>query len=81
MPNNTCFIFIAGHEDIFRPNNTGDRIIPADVMDGLRPAGVGSSSDETFQTFAAPRDLCSINLPRNHNQRHLQGLFGLKQKI
>lgn len=79
MPNNTWFIFIAGDEDIFRANNTGDRIIPADVADGFRPTGFGSSSHETFQIFAAPRELCNINLPRNHNQRHPQGLFGLKK--
>ena len=81
MPNNTCFIFIAGHEDIFWANNTGDRIIPADVADGFRTAAFGSSSHETFQTFATPTEQCNINLPRNDRQSHSQGLIGFKTKL
>jgi hypothetical protein len=48
------FIFIAGDEDIFLTNSTGDRVIPGEVADGLRATGLGSSSHETFQTFATP---------------------------
>ena len=75
------FIFIAGDEDIFATNSTGDRVIPGDVADGLGAAGLGSSSHENFQTFAAPTEQWNINLPRNHDQSHPQGLIAFKTKL
>ena len=74
------FIFIAGDEDMFLINNTGSRVIPEYLADGLTASSLALSSHETSQNFGTRTDPCSVNPPRNDRQRRSQGLIALRTK-